>query len=50
MKANHNIRGGSDWDVEVVSNGSKILKWKQITTRKGIKKVKDELFLMVQRY
>ena len=32
MKANHNGIDGMIMKKDVVSNGSKILKWKQITT------------------
>ena len=32
MKANHNITGRHNDQTAAVSNGSKILKWKQITT------------------
>ena len=50
MKANHNKeKNGQGRDV-VVSNGSKILKWKQITTNGVITIFRSELFLMVQRY
>ena len=50
LKANHNICISCDYINIVVSNGSKILIWKQITTVEptGISRVK--LFPMVQRY
>ena len=35
MKANHNLINGSIKRSAAVSNGSKILKWKQITTVQG---------------
>ena len=35
MKANHNRYGWQKMRQKVVSSGSKILKWKQITTRYG---------------
>ena len=35
---------------KAVSNGSKILKWKQITTGANEKQIKSLLFPMVQRY
>ena len=36
--------------MDVVSNGSKILKWKQITTGWEYESYVVKLFLMVQRY
>ena len=50
MKANHNSRDKMRVNREVVSNGSKILKWKQITTKKEKGGIIGKLFLMVQRY
>ena len=35
MKANHNLPSYQTFCVRVVSNGSKILKWKQITTEEA---------------
>ena len=35
MKANHNVSGELKDTAKTVSNGSKILKWKQITTKNG---------------
>ena len=50
LKANHNKKWSAHWQNLVVSNGSKILIWKQITTicHKTIKII--WLFPMVQRY
>ena len=50
LKANHNLVGLVMGDVVVVSNGSKILIWKQITTRIMIYHSTFKLFPMVQRY
>ena len=50
MKANHNKDEVIREEFAVVSNGSKILKWKQITTVVGFKELQFGLFLMVQRY
>ena len=36
MKANHNLQKIALWQNEAVSNGSKLLKWKQITTYASI--------------
>ena len=50
MKANHNPPVLFQVPEETVSYGSKILKWKQITTADtGIDEI-SELFPMVQRY
>ena len=50
LKANHN-KDQNQWsDRRVVSNGSKILIWKQITTAKGLSSYCVQLFPMVQRY
>ena len=50
MKANHNDKVRGVWTFCAVSNGSKILKWKQITT--NVWKLSNDymLFPMVQRY
>ena len=50
MKANHNEQGSGLIPNVAVSNGSKILKWKQITTKIGQWWVMWLLFPMVQRY
>ena len=50
MKANHNRRPVLERWNPAVSNGSKILKWKQITTLGGQVRVILVLFPMVQRY
>ena len=50
MKANHNGFSAVNVFNFAVSNGSKILKWKQITTRLAGSTVVIELFPMVQRY
>ena len=50
MKANHNCFLYSTVYPEAVSNGSKILKWKQITTPWRIYNSRQQLFPMVQRY
>ena len=50
MKANHNGQWRGDLIVFTVSNGSKILKWKQITTYKMFEVDSKLLFPMVQRY
>ena len=50
MKANHNKRELESYGFETVSNGSKILKWKQITTLRNIWEIYLLLFPMVQRY
>ena len=50
MKANHN-GFVFDWiEHKTVSNGSKILKWKQITTSGIQQAIGSVLFPMVQRY
>ena len=50
LKANHNSQGQYAEALGVVSNGSKILIWKQITT--GLPQLGQQflLFPMVQRY
>ena len=50
MKANHNTECEAHIIGEVVSNGSKILKWKQITTDEAQLTPVLPLFPMVQRY
>ena len=50
MKANHNPPSHSVTYSSAVSNGSKILKWKQITTEVSEYMPERELFPMVQRY
>ena len=50
MKANHNMFDGEYRIIDAVSNGSKILKWKQITTGYWIGSRPAWLFPMVQRY
>ena len=50
MKANHNWKLQAKYFVFAVSNGSKILKWKQITTYELLTYRQTELFPMVQRY
>ena len=50
MKANHNRQAVNESKIEAVSNGSKILKWKQITTKKWQLYTRLKLFPMVQRY
>ena len=50
MKANHNIVVTHLCSIQAVSNGSKILKWKQITTLFCEFWIAEELFPMVQRY
>ena len=50
MKANHNTYYRESGKLLVVSNGSKILKWKQITTSNEDGLLDVKLFLMVQRY
>ena len=50
LKANHNCTVDFDRIQNVVSNGSKILIWKQITTQKRKKANTLMLFPMVQRY
>ena len=50
MKANHNQKGCKFDSMLAVSNGSKILKWKQITTAERGKADLFLLFPMVQRY
>ena len=50
MKANHNLLLDITTSYWTVSNGSKILKWKQITTREVGITLTEELFPMVQRY
>ena len=50
LKANHNIIVYYAYRLIVVSNGSKILIWKQITTVEFILYYHTGLFPMVQRY
>ena len=50
MKANHNKVSHLHCIEFAVSNGSKILKWKQITTELRKKGTNFALFPMVQRY
>ena len=50
MKANHNGEFDRETQVETVSYGSKILKWKQITTQCHRTLHPELLFPMVQRY
>ena len=50
LKANHNVFGTSSFTFMVVSNGSKILIWKQITTICRRSHTHPVLFPMVQRY
>ena len=50
MKANHNGLSLRERLRLTVSNGSKILKWKQITTSKFGQSKNSSLFPMVQRY
>ena len=50
LKANHNIKNKTIRYANVVSNGSKILIWKQITTSLTFLLSAKLLFPMVQRY
>ena len=50
MKANHNSFNSNCFGLLTVSNGSKILKWKQITTGRNLVYSVLSLFPMVQRY
>ena len=50
MKANHNGGSASGGQAQTVSYGSKILKWKQITTEVINTSASEGLFPMVQRY
>ena len=50
LKANHNFPKVKNKDWKAVSNGSKILIWKQITTLQGLRYIQFWLFPMVQRY
>ena len=50
MKANHNLFMILPAAVKVVSSGSKILKWKQITTPFKAARISLWLFPVVQRY
>ena len=50
LKANHNLKLNINLKWLVVSNGSKILIWKQITTPLDRAKISTQLFPMVQRY
>ena len=50
LKANHNLIFMLKAPFLVVSNGSKILIWKQITTVYAVQNLDRKLFPMVQRY
>ena len=50
LKANHNIVLFGTLNFIVVSNGSKLLIWKQITTAWTVSPTSARLFPMVQRY
>ena len=50
MKANHNNFTIMGQIAGVVSSGSKILKWKQITTQQRLDRMSLSLFPVVQRY
>ena len=50
LKANHNFKDKGAKITAIVSNGSKILIWKQITTTQSSSVSLIELFPMVQRY
>ena len=50
LKANHNKSERPSFQLLVVSNGSKILIWKQITTLAAKPALSIKLFPMVQRY
>ena len=50
MKANHNPYLLEIAAIEAVSNGSKLLKWKQITTHEAYYRVSYKLFPMAQSY
>ena len=50
MKADHNLKWVLQVPLFTVSNGSKILKWKQTTTKEKLSKADEGLFPMVQRY
>ena len=50
MKADHNYKSQTTNQPNTVSNGSKILKWKQTTTVVYLSVNLAELFPMVQRY
>ena len=50
MKANHNYSHQMSQMNYAVSNGSKLLKWKQITTLQAIIDIAKQLFPMAQSY
>ena len=50
MKANHNVSGNNTGGPIDVSNKTKILKWKQITTQNEIALFNNEMFPIRQRY
>ena len=50
MKADHNEKVDVNYKALTVSNGSKILKWKQTTTNMKQVMGGEVLFPMVQRY
>ena len=50
MKANHNDMKTDKIAQKAVSNGSKLLKWKQITTRATDENGEEQLFPMAQSY
>ena len=50
MKANHNSDNNFDISILAVSNGSKLLKWKQITTEEDYLYSEGVLFPMAQSY
>ena len=50
MKANHNLFRVNVTNIATVSYGSKILKWKQITTAIDHRRTAKQLFPMVQKY
>ena len=50
MKANHNHYQSYESETEAVSNGSKLLKWKQITTKIVSFIQEYSLFPMAQSY
>ena len=50
MRANHNALFDMPYTSSAVSNGSKILKWEQITTHNRNSASQIQLFPMVQRY
>ena len=50
MKANHNLSDALFWTGWDVSDTSKILKWKQITTETGNVYTAKAMFPILQRY